>query len=269
MRTLNALSSTDRVIVCVAVVSIALAGAKRVDAGDLEGTWKLVRSEALGTPGDVQDAQLVIEGDRYTSLEVIERHGDLKLDPTKEPKRFERTTVGFGRERVLRGIYRIDDDTLQECSHMRGDDLPVDFSTRPGDSRALFIWKRVAASTKPRPGAELDGTWKLVSRTFRGERQTGGELGHVVLNIESGRYTTRSEEVRKGVLRLDPSTDPKQIDETVTYPTRLKGTVWPGIYDVDGDRLTVSFNGFSMRRPVVFAAKPANLSLRVYERVKP
>ena len=114
----------------------------------------------------------------------------------------------------------------------------------------------------------LQGTWKLVSAMKDGEalpkdkvKQTTIVIKHDTFSFpDLAEYATSKE----GTIKLDATTNPKQMDATST-----EKEVMLGIYELDGDRYKVCFAPTGKPRPSEFASKlgSGNL-LQVWKRKK-
>jgi uncharacterized protein (TIGR03067 family) len=62
----------------------------------------------------------------------------------------------------------------------------------------------------------------------------------------------------KSTISIDPTVTPKQIDDDLALPTGTKRR--PGIYQLDGDRLTLCYDNKGKQRPSTFES-PAGSSL--------
>ena len=87
------------------------------------------------------------------------------------------------------------------------------------------------------------------------------------MTVTQGRFTTENRSIHRCVIRLDPSKTPRQIDFEVSEPRMMKGTIWPGIYRLEGDTFTEDVNPPRTARPEELG--PKAFTHRVYERVKP
>lgn len=115
--------------------------------------------------------------------------------------------------------------------------------------------------------ASLQGTWRAVA----------GPTGEVIvtLTIDGDRFTQvvetspRSTFTFRGRVRLDPSTEPKQLDWIdVTGPDETPEPDTLAVYQLDGDSLTVCLASPGSVRPEAFEAGRGRFpSLRTYSRV--
>jgi RNA polymerase sigma factor (sigma-70 family) len=117
----------------------------------LQGKWIAVAYEARGEGRPAEDVkkqaiQLTIAGDRFTITRAGQAEsmkGKLLIDPTRQPKTMDWSTVRAG-DRALgdvQGIYDLTGDTLKHCY---GDtDRPTEFKTKPAaDTPRLYVWQR-------------------------------------------------------------------------------------------------------------------------------
>ena len=49
---------------------------------------------------------------------------------------------GANKGKMQLGIYELDGDTVKFCFAAPGKDRPTDFTTKPGDTRVLSVWKK-------------------------------------------------------------------------------------------------------------------------------
>ena len=113
----------------------------------LEGEWTIVSLENRGekVPEEtVKDMKLKVKGEEW----VVTRDGTtvadiaFKLDPSKDPKAIDLTFKVDGKETALKGIYKLDGDTLTLCRTDSPDAArPTAFKTT-GDGGVLAVWKR-------------------------------------------------------------------------------------------------------------------------------
>jgi uncharacterized protein (TIGR03067 family) len=132
---------------------VVTAAGARDDAGKkdkdkLTGTWAVVSVEREGRKleGDeVKDFKLIMEGEKYT-LQMGDRtiEGTYKIDSSKDPKTIDAArTSGKDKDKVLLGIYKLEDDNLTMClSAPDKTERPKEFSAKEGSMHTLYVLKR-------------------------------------------------------------------------------------------------------------------------------
>jgi uncharacterized protein (TIGR03067 family) len=98
---------------------------------------------------------------------------------------------------------------------------------------------------KPKTDQELlQGTWKATKIVFVGQEMQAD----MEMSVAGDQWTTRAGEAsRKDSFRLNPGRIPKEIDFIAA-----QGSVQPGIYRLEADRLQLSVNTQSQERPTDF-----------------
>ncbi len=118
------------------------------DLEKMQGTWVMTVLEIDGklVPEEkLKDTTLVIKGDKYTTTVKGKSHeATFTLDPAKKPKAIDMTMAdGPNKDKVHRGIYELDGDTLRLCRGQQPDrERPAEFGTWPDSGVFLVVWKR-------------------------------------------------------------------------------------------------------------------------------
>jgi uncharacterized protein (TIGR03067 family) len=116
------------------------------DAEQIQGTWTATSwlSDGAKVEGNLK---IVMQAKQWVLMinnQIIK--GTVKLDPTRKVKRFDATvTDGPGKGITVLGIYRLDGNTWTTCwiIPFQGQVRPTDFVSNPGNSRILFVLKKV------------------------------------------------------------------------------------------------------------------------------
>jgi uncharacterized protein (TIGR03067 family) len=138
----------------LASLSTALAqdDAGKKEQAKLEGVWNLVSGEENGEAAPesmVRNLKLVFKGNQLTfkgDARLMEKATKLtfKIDPSTTPKCIDITIeAGLDQGTVWEGIYEVTGDKMKICVYVGGDKTrPVEFETKAGSNRALFVMKR-------------------------------------------------------------------------------------------------------------------------------
>jgi uncharacterized protein (TIGR03067 family) len=117
---------------------------------------------------------------------------------------------------------------------------------------------------------KFQGTWTFESSVMGGEELPADHLKLVVVTFEGDKHTVKrgDEVIQVGTQKLDPSMTPKTIDVTMLEGPH-KGTVMPGIYEINADTLKVCFDPEGKTRPTEFKSPPGSKNfVNVHKRVK-
>ena len=98
---------------------------------------------------------------------------------------------------------------------------------------------------------KMDGTWLATIVESDGKPATEAEKGlKFKVVVEAGKYKTyvQDQYVAAGTLKLDASKKPRTIDATYT-DGEFKGVVQRGVYELDGDTMTINFAKPGKERP--------------------
>jgi uncharacterized protein (TIGR03067 family) len=249
------------------------------DGGDLnllQGTWNLILFDTKARTLAFEGSRIIIDKNGFIEIIVKKSTGFIKFHSVDGIKIFERTLEGQSQEKKSdRGIFRLEGGTFWQCS-ISGSDMmiPDDFSSIKGSRQVLRVWKRMGRADVGLANKEEDalvGTWRLDSETIDGKRIDEEITKGYTLAVEAGgRFTIRSEMTVKGIVRVDESKTPKQIDFEPTYPDITKGFNSSGIYQLDGNQFTIDRNFRSyMPRPTEFGPSQKTSTHSIYERGKP
>jgi len=118
------------------------------DLKRMQGTWVLAALEVDGKPvpdDKLKDTLLIVKGNKYiTRVKDREIETTFTLDPSKKPRAIDMVFgEGEKKDKVLKGIYEIDGDTLRICRGLGPDqERPAQFGTWPDTGFFLVTWKR-------------------------------------------------------------------------------------------------------------------------------
>jgi len=130
------------------VASLLVTPSLIAQEGDLEkfqGDWIWQSIESNGEKAKAVTRRFVytFKGSEYVvSVDGGKPSGAIPftLDPSKTPKTIDRTMASGN---VLRGIYKLEGDTITICSEGRSGERPTEFKTTNKDWR-LSVFKRIA-----------------------------------------------------------------------------------------------------------------------------
>jgi uncharacterized protein (TIGR03067 family) len=118
--------------------------------------------------------------------------------------------------------------------------------------------------------ARIAGVWRFVLVQVDGKKQPAVPFAtNKMIIAKDGNYAViQGQRVTRGTVKLDPGASPKQYDVTLTTG-RLKGTMFRGIYDLQGETLKVCFPLKGKDRPATLGSEPGSgLLYEVFAREK-
>lgn len=245
------------------------------------GTWQLVSavSDGVKTPDDVAaKVRVVIAGSKhsvYLGDKVLAHDVGWEIDPTTEPRSTTDTiNDGPDKGKRIRGIYRLEGDTLTSCVGPIDGPRPVEFAAKAGSGQTLRVFRRVKDDAAKAEAIQaehkrFEGTWKFVSMEIAGKVIPEADMKDSRLVFEADRFRSLGREEAPGRYAIDPTARPKTIDIAVEVgPGRTMKIL--GIYELEGDTYRICSAMPGKPRPTEFSAKAGSAQgLTVMSRVKP
>jgi uncharacterized protein (TIGR03067 family) len=149
MKTLGLVLAVTGLSLLAALGQAGKPDAAKDDSEKVQGTWTMVFAADSGRAlpaEDIAHHQLVMRGDKYTLFKAEDKlhdHGTFRLNPTQSPRAIDITEdQGPHKGKTNRGIYLLDGDTFVVCYNLPHMGRPTEFTSRPGGSVFLFIYKR-------------------------------------------------------------------------------------------------------------------------------
>jgi uncharacterized protein (TIGR03067 family) len=136
---------TFLLVLCLLAVTKDDPNKKDQDA--MQGDWACERYVVSGMPLDDDNAQSIFrtnKDDGYTVYLFRKRlgGGTFKLDATKTPKQIDLMPEGKGKAGAVRGIYKLEKDTLTICYAAPGKERPATFEAKMDSGHTLTVWKK-------------------------------------------------------------------------------------------------------------------------------
>lgn len=133
-----------------------------------------------------------------------------------------------------------------------------------------FAWAQDDASKEEQK--KLEGAWRLISRETDGKADPADKIKDIVMVNDGQNFVFRGSAsgsgAMKGTFKVDASKKPKAMDRVPADGPR-KGKTLLGIYNLEGDMLTICVSIAGKERPTTFATKEnSGLLLSVFKREK-
>jgi uncharacterized protein (TIGR03067 family) len=198
--------------------------------------------------------------------------GTFVVDESATPRRLDmKFETGPEKGATNLCIYELDGDSWKLCIATRGTVRPDGFVSPPGSGFAVETLRRGSAPKKARragkvgPATELEGEWRMVSGVMDGKPMDASTVKRVTRGNQTT-VTAGPQTMMEFDFAVDPATSPASIDYTHTAGAN-KGKTQLGIYQLDGDRLTILVTAPGAGRPKKFDAAPdKNGTLTVWKR---
>jgi uncharacterized protein (TIGR03067 family) len=132
----------------VGLLLTALTPAAASDAGQLQGTWRLVEAQRDGAPAAELVGNLLELADGRCRISVdgnLLYAGTIALEPAAAPARIDfRHDDGPASGQVWEGIYQLEGGRLSICDDAPdvAKPRPTSFTTSPGSGHVLIIFER-------------------------------------------------------------------------------------------------------------------------------
>ncbi len=232
-------------------------------AGDLDrlqGTWSIVSLEMDGQKMSGGGGQIVVRGDRFTTLAMGARYeGTVVVRETSSPKTFDlHFEDGPEKGNTSLGIYELQGDTWRICLTTRGSRRPTEFAAPAGTGIALETLQRgtaaeVAASglTVGRTAGQIDGEWIPLSVVIDGKPLEKGLLQYGKRTATASEVTVKfgPQVMVQAHYSVDRSRTPMAMDYLLAG-----GRTQYGIWKLEGEQLTTCFGAPGQPRPGEFTS---------------
>lgn len=225
-----------------------LAVFRKAGGNDLEraqGRWtptKMVRDGESVPAGDLAQAKLTIEGNRFSFEGDPPAEGTFKFDSSATPHTVDATASG-GEQ--VRGIYEIKDDTFTLCYGIEDAPRPKVFKAEADSGHVLAVFRKAGGNDLER----VQGRWTPTKMIRNGESVPAGDLAQIKLTIEGNQFKLDADEAAEGTFKLDSAATPRTIDATASGGEQVRG-----IYQLSDGTFTICYGVEDTPRPKAFKA---------------
>jgi uncharacterized protein (TIGR03067 family) len=115
----------------------------------LQGTWRLTAQEHGGkksTAKEIANLTLEVSKSRFTSRDGddVKEEAELsRLDSSAKPAELDlKITAGPDRDKVVKGVWKLDRDELTVCIAEPGRERPKEFKGAEGTGHTLLVFRR-------------------------------------------------------------------------------------------------------------------------------
>jgi len=140
-----------------------LTDAQKKDLEAITGTFSVVLFEREGkkaSPEELKSMKVVQQGAEWKFYQGEDiTLGRDTLNPDKSPKEIDSYYInGPARDKIAKGIYKIEGDTITYVHADPGKERPKEFATKPDSGLTLIVLKKQPAA--PKDGDKKDGDKK-------------------------------------------------------------------------------------------------------------
>jgi uncharacterized protein (TIGR03067 family) len=237
----------------------------KVELAKFNGNWELVTAVTDGkemAPEIIKTIRVVIKDGRHTvylGQTVVAKEIPFTVDSSTVPNRTI-DTLPDGKK--IKGIYKLEGETLTSCIAAADQDFPTEFSSRPGTGYVLRVFKRGAEEQQ-----SLTGTWVPTEAELAGVKLPVESLKNWKLTLNAEQYRFENgHEVDQGTWTRDTSKTPQTMDITGTDGPN-KGKTILAICQFSKEGLKICYDLGGKNRPTEFMTKPGTpLFLVNYQR---
>lgn len=229
--------------------------------GRLQGTWAMKSALNDGHPASekaTSQVALTVLGTTVSVKiggEVISHDVGLEIDPEASPKSITETVLdGPGKGTVIRGIYRLEGDTMTTCMALPDHERPTTFDAGPGTGRSLRIFQKLGTRGEGSvaDGLEhlnLEGKWAFESLQPSATIAALGTIHDSRLTLRGNRFVSvNGRGTYHGTYSIDAEAEPRAIDLTFTDGPEAGHTL-RGRYALDGQVYRARFASPDAPRP--------------------
>jgi uncharacterized protein (TIGR03067 family) len=167
------------------------------------------------------------------------------------------------------GIYKLEGNLLKICAGNRRSERPSEFFAEFGSQKELLVLRRVGNAVVSNEAKEIQGNWQVESLSTPSDAQVTAQIKGY-LSMTTGRWFSRGNQISISANQiiapnavyahypwytLDPSSRPKRF-----ALGSLGSEYFSGIYELSGERLTISLSVPNVRIPSRNVSKFEGLS---------
>ena len=254
-------------IVFVTVLSMSMVNGEdsKVELAKFNGTWELLSVITDGKetpPENLKSVRVVIKDGKHTVFigqTVVAKEIPFTIDVSRGPKTMV-DTLPDGK--TIKGIFKLEGETLTSCVSAADQDFPTEFSSKPGSGYSLRVFKRFTEVKQ-----SLEGVWVAAEAELAGVKLPVESLKNWKLTLKTDQYQFENgKEADQGTWSLDNSKTPQAMDIIGTEGPN-KGKTILAICQVSKEGMKICYDLGGKSRPTEFLTKPGTpLFLVNYQR---